>query len=313
MVSHHRLVHDQIYQIFDDPGVYLFKASFDGGNITRKLSKILRPGDWCFESLMWFFNWEIAKVRYKIWKHLQSLGVNYIVMANSPVEVWRCRALGIPVRLMPQGQFINENVFTPASPNRVCQYDAFYAAQARTFKRLHLAKSIKKLYVLTYACPKNALGENDLSIFEPKVSHADWNKRYIHDLEDIIKLMHQSRCALALSRVEGAMWASLEALLCGIPVVSTRSQGGRQRYFTKENSSIVRPTSTAVAIAVGRYQTYRPDPREVRASVIRQLDLDRNKTAEFFSEKVLNCKAWSPEKIKSHLFGSQAGVGQFLL
>ncbi len=278
-----------------------------------RLVNHLKPGDWCFESLMWFFNWEIAKIRFRRWRSLHAMGVNYIVMANSLEEVWRCRALGIPVLLMPQGQFINEQVFTLANEDRDCRYDAFYAAQAVAFKRLHLAEYIKKLYVLTYACPENSLGEYDLRQFEPKVKHADWNKRYISDLQEITSLMQKSHCILALSKVEGAMWASLEGLLCGIPVVSTRSQGGRARYFTTENSRIVPSNPKAIAQAVEYYKYHTPDPQRVRDSALEKIFIDRKNTSKYFASKVLRKQGWSTCQVEHHLFHSKTGIGKFLL
>jgi hypothetical protein len=313
MIAQHRLVSDHIYKVFDEPSVYIFKASFEGQDVMARLENYLKPGDWCFESLMWFFNWEIAKVRFRRWRYLHSIGVNYVVMANSSEEVWRCRVLGIPALLIPQGQFINEQVFKLVDRNRDCQYNAFYAAQAVAFKRLHLAEYVKQLYVLTYACPKNSLGEYNLSQFEPKIEHADWNKHYIFEIQEIINLMHQSHCILALSKVEGAMWASLEGLMCGIPVVSTRSQGGRARYFTAENSRIVPSNSKAIARAVEYYKSHTPEPEKVRASALKRIFFDRKNTAKYFASKVLKNQEWSVSQVESYLFYSKNGIGRFLL
>ena len=44
------------------------------------------------------------------------------------------------------------------------------------------------------------------------------------------------------SEEEGACWASSEYLLCGLPVVSTHSRGGRDVWYSGHNSLIVEPT-----------------------------------------------------------------------
>lgn len=313
MVAYHRLASDQIYQVFTNPNVFIFKASYDGKEVIERLSKIVKPGDWCLESLMWFLTWRIARERFGRWKYFESLGVNYVVMANSVSDENRCRFLGIPVQFMPQGQFINERVFPLVPSERIYQYDAFYAAQARSFKRMYLAQSVKSLYILTYLCPTNSLGENDLKGFEPRVAHAQWNKTFVHDIAEIVNLLHQSRCALALSSVEGAMWACLEALLCGIPVVSTPSKGGRSRYLNSINSLIVRPQSASVAKAVERIKSHPFCPQKIRESVLRIIDFDRNITSSYFRSNILCQSKWTSAQIKEHLFNTKKGIGQFLI
>ena len=47
-----------------------------------------------------------------------------------------------------------------------------------------------------------------------------------------------SQVGLCLSKSEGAMFASIEYLLCGLPIVSTKSVGGRDIFFTDENCII---------------------------------------------------------------------------
>ena len=48
--------------------------------------------------------------------------------------------------------------------------------------------------------------------------------------EEVRRILVQSRCGLALSAQEGAMYASGEYLLAGLPVVTTRSRGGRDAF-----------------------------------------------------------------------------------
>ena len=320
MTIHHRIIPNQIYKIFDNPGVFIFTTGFEprnvsseGKNVLERLEKFLNPNDWCFESLLWHLTWNHAMTYFRRWKYFESLGVNYVVMANSHYDEWCCKLLGIPVQLMHKGQFIDERVLTLANPNRVCKYDAIYAARAHVGKRMHLAQSVDKLFVLTYLCPRNSLGEYDLNLFEPKIKHADWNKNYIDRVEEIVDLIHQSCCALALSKAEGIMWAGLEAVLCGIPVVSTPSIGGREYYLNSENSLTVRSDSTAIYQAVEYYKSHPPSPKKVRDSALRILQRWREATAQYFASKVLYTGEWTPKRIEEHLFNSENGIGQFLI
>lgn len=309
MTKHRRITPNKIYHLFKEPNVFMFKGT-KGINV---LLPLLKRGDWCFESLMWFLTWKSASNHFKRWLQMKSKGINYVVMANSELEFRRCKILGIPVFLMPQGQFINENYLPVASEERDCKYDAFYAAQAKPFKRLHLAKDIQKLYVLTYSCPKNISGKNDLSLLEPRLKHATWNSSYIYSTNTVVDLMHSSRCALALSKVEGAMWSVLEANMCGLPVVSTKSLGGRDRYFTSDNSRIVSANPKAVANAVEFYKLYSPSPSRVRESTLSLIKKDRRKTAKYFASEVLQSSRWSSENVEKHLFYNDEGIGRFLV
>src|SRR5690606_13646678 len=96
-----------------------------------------------------------------------------------------------------------ENKFTIKTEQKI--YDAIYIAQARRFKRMHLAQSVRELYILTYGCGvyTNSDGENDLAKFEPKVAHASWNKRFTHDRGEVSRLICMAYAGLALSAREG--------------------------------------------------------------------------------------------------------------
>ena len=69
---------------------------------------------------------------------------------------------------------------------------------------------------------------------------------------------------LILSEFEGACYSSSEYLLCGIPVVSTFSFGGRDIWYNSYNSIICNPTPEAVSDAVKKLSSYNRDPHRIR-------------------------------------------------
>ena len=73
------------------------------------------------------------------------------------------------------------------------------------------------------------------------------------DKEEINNLLNKSKIGLCLSRVEGAMYSSVEYLLCGLPVVSTKSMGGRDAFFTNTNCLIADDTPESVAECVKKW------------------------------------------------------------
>jgi len=62
-----------------------------------------------------------------------------------------------------------------------------------------------------------------------------------------------SKVGLCLSKKEGAMFASIEYLLCGLPIVSTRSVGGRDEFFTDKNCIFAEDNAESVKQCVDEW------------------------------------------------------------
>jgi glycosyltransferase involved in cell wall biosynthesis len=88
---------------------------------------------------------------------------------------------------------------------------------------------------------------------------------------------------LILSEEEGACFASSEYLLCGIPVVSTPSKGGRDVWYNEYNSIICDPTPDAIALAVEEFVRNPRDPQRIRQDHIDQ--------AQKYRERFINLLA----------------------
>jgi len=150
--------------------------------------------------------------------------------------------------------FCNQNALLDESqyrilPERDKQYDAVYLAVAAPFKRHWLAREIASLAMITYfAAFSKADYVGELKKILP---HATWLadpqplKNYIPG-RLIPEYLNLARTGLCLSAAEGAMYASTEYLLCGLPVVSTRSQGGRDVFFDDDYVAIVDDDPQAV-------------------------------------------------------------------
>lgn len=193
-----------------------------------------------------------------------------IVVTNEPSEARWLRLVGIEAYPLSGSIHVRENFFTPLA---TCQrtFDAVYSAQLASFKRLSLAQGIPRLFVVTY---ENGQREWDLHAFEPSLSHASFNKAWMPP-EAVRDVYRASHAALALSAKEGAMFACMEYLMCGLPVVSTRNRGGRNRYLTPFNSRFVSPRPEAVARAVSEFVAAPPDPLAIREEVLALVRRDR--------------------------------------
>ncbi|WP_310414139.1 glycosyltransferase [Chamaesiphon sp. OTE_8_metabat_110] len=157
--------------------------------------------------------------------------------------------------------YINEHLYKPLAEPKI--YDAIYTAQLAAFKRLSLAKQVTNLMVVSYG--------GDLHAYCPELHHADFNREFLPRPE-LARKYNQAYAGLCLSAQEGAMLASCEYLLCGIPVVSTPSKGGRDQFFSPHNSIIVPPDPDRVAQAVEQWKAAPPDPTEIRQEVLGKIN-----------------------------------------
>jgi hypothetical protein len=159
-----------------------------------------------------------------------------------------------------------------------CQFDAIYNARFAKFKRHHLANEISNLRVLTGGYGES-LGVGKGLERISALSHGEnldlRNKSVSFEklsADEVCAEINQSRCGLALSMVEGMMQASTEYLLCGRPVVSTRSIGGRDIYYNRENCMIVNDDPESIRQGVDYWLKNPPDRKRIRRKVLSQIN-----------------------------------------
>jgi hypothetical protein len=198
------------------------------------------------------------------------------ILANTRKEYRLLRLLGIRAALCHQNCFIDERIIN-IKPTVEKRYDAVYNAVLSGFKRHLLAKDVPRLALITYRF-ENTDYKNYL---DTQLNHPVWvNYQFgehpvFLDNQELVETYNAACVGLALSAVEGAMYASAEYLLCGIPVVTTASRGGRDVYFSKDNSLVVEDTPQAVAAAVEELKASRKDPYTIREKIIELMQRDR--------------------------------------
>lgn len=114
--------------------------------------------------------------------------------------------------------------------------------------RAYYPSSVEKIYDVIYIGGHNKMQEKlkylknlcilDRYVKEPRIECAYYNTSLI-DRKGVTSFINQSRIGCVMTEIEGASWASLEFLLCGIPVVSCKSKGGRDIFYNKNNSVIL--------------------------------------------------------------------------
>jgi glycosyltransferase involved in cell wall biosynthesis len=200
--------------------------------------------------------------RFKARQVLHQLELReHHLQVNAPDEDRIRNILGIRGGHFNHNLYINEHLYKPSNEPKI--YDAIYTAQLAPFKRLELARKVEKLMAISYG--------GNLHEFCPALQHAEFNREFLPRPE-LARKYNQANAGLCLSAQEGAMLASCEYLLCGIPVVSTPSKGGRDEFFSPHNSIIVPPDPDLVAQAVRQWQAAPPDPIEIRTEVLAKIN-----------------------------------------
>lgn len=235
----------------------------------------------------WFSGYWLKLLRKKQEAaYFKRQGWRYQLFRNDPIEDRRCRRLRIPGVLASHNAFVDEAIYRPIALPRI--YDAVYVAKAEAFKRHELASGIRRLHFLM---PSPV----ELQKIHPGLRHATVNPRNLSK-EEIVRTLNQAVCTLALSREEGGMYACMESLLCGVPVVSTKSRGGRALFLNPVNSiTVERDTAEAVSEAVKELARNPLNPTAIRARALGDLEAHRERMASHLSWMATNSRGMTSE------------------
>jgi glycosyltransferase involved in cell wall biosynthesis len=204
-----------------------------------------------------------------------------VILCNSPAEEALLATLGVPAVVCNHNAFITPDLFVPRQVEP--EWTAVHNGALAPYKRHELAQKIASLAVLTYS-----RGEYPRYVEQMRrlLGHAAWvNAQHDGSFEwlsstAVAAVLNRCRVGLCLSEREGAMYASFEYLLMGLPVVSTPSLGGRDVFFDPDFSEIVAPDPDAVSDAAERWARRNPPRDEIRA---RALALRREHLERFTS------------------------------
>jgi glycosyltransferase involved in cell wall biosynthesis len=207
---------------------------------------------------------------------------HFVFMANEEADLLLLQSLGFAAVLASTYLFLDERVFCPMSVEPK-NHDALYNANFRPLKNHQLCRDIRSLALIHYYHPT-------LTFPEDGTHEADMRKLLAHadilneeggaafrwlSLHEVAVAANRAWCGLMLSDSEGAVRACAEYLMCGVPVVSVPSTGGRQRYLTSENSRIVAGSADAVAAAVAALKDLKPDSHAIRRDFMTIINFER--------------------------------------
>jgi glycosyltransferase involved in cell wall biosynthesis len=247
--------------------IFIIENIHHNWNWMSEWSHKFKKSDFFFVYCGWYHGIEFAKEANKLFESLGLNKSNFYFLFNSTEELNIFEDHGF------YGKLVNHNAWLDSDSTMrpipvVKEYDAIYVARRSSFKRHMLANKITNLCLVAGINHGNA------------VSDIPQNYKYLNtqqlNPDEVCIKINESRCGLILSAVEGACFASSEYLLCGIPVVSTHSKGGRETWYNEYNSIITEPTPDHIFAAVEEFKRHPRNPEIIRQMHIDQAALYRN-------------------------------------
>lgn len=242
-----------------------------------KYSDRITESDFFFVYCGWNHSDWFASQAQKTIDSLKLRKDQFFYLFNSRTEQTAFRKDGFEGEVINQNAWLDENlVMKPLSLLKL--YNALYVGRRSAFKRHMLAEQIFDLAIVA--------GNNHGNNIAPIPPTTYLNPQPLSP-EQVCEKINQSHCGLILSEEEGACFASSEYLLCGIPVVSTHSKGGRDVWYDDYNSIVCDPDPKQIADAVAYFKAHPRDPEVIRANHIEEAHKHRLRFIEAF-ERVLH-------------------------
>jgi len=254
---------------YDSPKcrIFIIENIQHNWNWMAECHKGFRKTDFFFVMAGWYQSPSFAKEAEAIFSVLNLDKSQFFFMYNSPLEMQNFAEKGFRGDVINQNAWLDENAIAHhGAADKI--YDAIYVEFNKKSKRPELAGLVSRLALVTRTNHGKSYPET------PQYQYI--NKGQLSPKEMYEKIS-QSYCGLILSAEEGTCSTSSEYLLCGVPVVSTSSKGGRDVWYNEDNSIICEPTADGVALAVQKFVENPPDAGLIRQKHIIQAQEYRTK------------------------------------
>jgi glycosyltransferase involved in cell wall biosynthesis len=218
----------------------------------------------------WSKNQTLFHEMAKVVEYLQHAGIKTMLLKGASLSLLYYKNNGArpmaDIDLLVPYKQVSEKIF-----------DAVYDARINPFKRHNLANRIQSLALITARAPY-LHDESYTRSIKNILPQAHWfndpletDYRWM-SFSDINTALNQCRVGLCLSAEEGAMLASMQYLLAGLPIVSTQSRGGRDEFFAPDYVQIVGDNAEDVAAGVSKMRECSVPPDEIRRLTLEKIE-----------------------------------------
>ena len=234
--------------------------------------------------LVWF-SWTMRKrsaVRwlstvFDVYRHRRPHH-RIVLLCNETEEFDALSAAGVEAIHCNHNAFVDEGLFKPVAEVTPA-YDAVYNGAMARWKRHDLSRLVDKCALVFYRKPNDGPDATMAYLAELRrqlPGHDFINPVVDGDISPIDRaavnmVLARSRVGLCLSAEEGAMFASMEYLLAGLPVVSTENIGGRDTFADPEYWLTVADTPEAVRDGVAEMISRNLPREQIRARALEKV------------------------------------------
>jgi glycosyltransferase involved in cell wall biosynthesis len=227
----------------------------------------------------------------------QYFDYNIILLANSIEEkIFFEKKVTCDVLFCNHNAFLNENIYNitdiSINNNLSRKYELVVDSAFHGYKNVYLANKIKNTLHIGYNKQiKEHIGDNvipDYGILANYIKKGTYERL---NKPEINKYYNECLIAGIFSEVEGACFASSQYLLAGLPVISTKSVGGRDIWYNENNSIICENNEDSVYEALelakkklinGEFNRF-----DIRNAHLKQMDEHRTFLIEYIKNKLL--------------------------
>jgi hypothetical protein len=210
--------------------IFIIEGIVHNFNWLNKYKNFINEKHFFFVSCPWYMSEFHAHHYNEMFQFLNLNKDNFFFLFNSNQEENFLKNKGFFGEIINQNCWINENLYKVCD-NITKKYNAVLIACKVAYKRHYLANKIKKLAIINE-------GWGDEKQLNYKIPECDYQNKDNLNIEEVVLKINESYCGLFLSAEDGACGSSSECLLCGIPVVSTQSVGGRDLWYNEYNSYV---------------------------------------------------------------------------
>lgn len=273
---------------FEHPNlrIFIIENIMHNWDWLSKVAANITKRDFFYVYCGWYHGEYFAETYTRILNELGLEKKQFYIMFNSEKEKSIFARYGFYGDLINHNCWLDWNSSMKIIDNENKLYDAIYVGRRTAFKRHTLGAKVNNLAIIA----GNNHGNNISDIPDCKFLN-----NTVLTPDEVCKKINQSSCGLILSETEGACFSSSEYLLCGIPVVSTKCNGGRDFWYDEYNSAIVEPDQIEVANAVKHFNNTPVNPEKIRGNhielSIKQRDRFINHLQSKFNEHGLNISA----------------------
>lgn len=182
---------------------------------------------------------------------------NFLILCNAEDEVYLAKNSGFKNAILCNHNcLLDSNLYTidTTVSESGRPYNLVINCRPEKWKRPFYASGVENLAVIK---GKNFRPHDYFEL--ESLSPAYINSQILH-LGDVVKVLNKSKVGGIFSSEEGGCYSSSEYLLCGLPVVSTPSNGGRDVWYNSDNAIIVNSAEEVGDAVKALVQRFAVDP-----------------------------------------------------